>query len=59
MNLLTADLASKHISFRDHGGSNSKIISEGKLGDHEDLGKESQKKSKKEQPSLSVVNPSQ
>jgi hypothetical protein len=42
MNLLMADIASNLRPFKDDGGSNSKIRSEGKSGDDEDLVKESQ-----------------
>ena len=48
MNLLMVALPSKLGIFGDDGGSNSDIISEGKSGDQEDLGKESQKEPKKE-----------
>jgi hypothetical protein len=49
MNLLMVALARKLRPFGDDGGSNSEIRSEGKLGDQEDLGKESWKESEKEQ----------
>jgi hypothetical protein len=45
MKLIMKDLASKLLTFKDDGGSNSKIISEGKLGDQEEQGNESQKES--------------
>jgi hypothetical protein len=57
MNLLMADIARKFEQFRDDGGSNSKIRSEGKLGDQEDPGKDSQKKPEKEKLSSSAINP--
>ena len=59
MNLFMVALPRKLGPFVDDGGSNSKIILDGKLGDWEDLSKESRKEPKKEQSSLSVVNPSQ
>jgi hypothetical protein len=58
MNLLMVALARKLRPFRDDGGSNSEIRSEGKSGDQEDPGKESQKEPKKEKSSSSVINPS-
>jgi hypothetical protein len=59
MSLLMAALASKLEPYEEAGGSNSKIGSEGKSGDNEDPEKESRKGLEKDQPSLSVVNPSQ
>jgi hypothetical protein len=59
MSLLMVALASNLRPFREVGGSNSEIISEGKLRDNEDPEKESRKEPKKEKPSLSVINPSQ
>jgi hypothetical protein len=47
MSLLMASLARNLIPFRELGGSNSEIISEGKLRDNEDLENESWKKPKK------------
>jgi hypothetical protein len=51
-------LARKLRFFKDDGGTNSKIGSEGKSGDHEDSRKESQKESEKQQLISSVINPS-
>jgi hypothetical protein len=47
MNLLMAALANKLRLFRDDGGSNIEIKSEGKSGDQEDSRKESWKESEK------------
>jgi hypothetical protein len=59
MSLLMGALASKLELFGEFEGSNSKIGSEGKLGNNEDPKKESRKNPKKDQLSFSVVNPSQ
>jgi hypothetical protein len=48
MNLLIVDLEINLRPFRDYGGSNSEIGSEGKSGDREDLGKNLWKESKKD-----------
>jgi hypothetical protein len=48
MNLLVVSLAINIRFFREVGGSNSKIGSNGKLGDTEDLEKESWKEPKKD-----------
>jgi hypothetical protein len=58
MNLLMESLSSKLVPLENDGGSNSEIISEGKLGDQEDPRKESWKELEKEQSSSSVFNPS-
>jgi len=58
MNLLMVVLSSKLRSFEDEGGFNSGTELKGKLGDNEDLEKESYKEPMKEQPSSCVVNPS-
>jgi hypothetical protein len=59
MNILMESLASNLGPFRDDGRSNSKIKSEGKSRDREDLGNESRKEPEKEKSSLSAINPSQ
>jgi hypothetical protein len=59
MSLLMVALASKLRPFREVGGSNSEIRSDGKLGDNKDPEKESRKEPKKEQSSSSTINPSQ
>ena len=56
---LMAALARKLIPFREVGGSNLEIRSDGKLGDNEDLEKELWNELDKEQPSSSTINPSQ
>jgi hypothetical protein len=59
MSLLMVALASNLRPFREVGGSNSEIRSDGKSGDNEDLEKESWKEPEKEKSSSSVINPSQ
>jgi hypothetical protein len=59
MSLLMVALASKFRPFREVGGLNSEIRSDGKLGDNEDPEKESWKEPKKEKLSSSTINPSQ
>jgi hypothetical protein len=58
MNLLMVALARKLRLFREVGGLTLEIRSEGKLGDNEDLEKESWKEPEKEQSSSSTINPS-
>jgi hypothetical protein len=59
MSLLMVALARNLRPFREVGGSNSEIRSDGKLGDNEDPKKESWKEPKKEKLSSSTINPSQ
>jgi hypothetical protein len=59
MSLLMATLVRNLEPFREVRGSNSKIGSDGKLGDNKDPKKESQKEPKKEKLSSNSINPSQ
>jgi hypothetical protein len=59
MALLMAALVSNLIPFGKVGGSNSEFVSNGKLGDSEDLEKESKKELEKEKSCSSTITPSQ